>query len=207
MRSLFMSAGATVLMTSLAFAQRDEVACDREARSSNSITLETPLGEGRGRVCLDDGDSFSIGPTWLRIRGIDAPEIGRNCVGKFDNRQCARFAKGNEALVELSRLLEAGAKCSAKKRDQYNRWVADCALPDNRNLAREMVAGGYACTTQEGPELRSTDIEARKQGVGLWKQDVGGINSKHCIVTNRTFKRHLQYQQFKNRRERAAGQN
>ncbi|MEQ1715939.1 MAG: thermonuclease family protein, partial [Hyphomicrobium sp.] len=105
----------------------------------------------------------------------------------------------------LSSLLESGATCKAGKKENRNRWVADCTLFDNKDLAREMVTRGFACSTKQGREFRSAELEARKLGVGLWSSEWGdtleNFPSKQCIVTSRKFKRHLQYLQFKSQRQ------
>lgn len=121
-----------------AYAQKTIEACDLEIRVTNPVTLVTPRGIATGRVCLDDGDSLTIGATWLRFREFDSPDIGRNCLKQFDALQsrCVRHAAGIEALPRLSTLLEGGAHCRATKVDNRNRWLADCTLPDGRSLAR-----------------------------------------------------------------------
>ena len=180
--------------------------CDRELRATHQVVLSTPFGSASGRLCLDDGDSFSLGPTFVRIRGLDAPEIGRNCVKKFDPLppRCESSAGAVEALIQLSTLLEASATCVAEKKDQYNRWVADCTLPGSRNVANEMIGLGFACATKEGADFRTSELEARKLERGLWAQKwVGkrdGFPSSQCVVSNRSIKRHIQYQRNKSAR-------
>ena len=111
--------------------------------------------------------------------------------------RCQRSAAGIEALPRLAALLEGGAECKATKVDNRNRWLADCKLPEGRNLAREMIFERFACATKNGTEFRALELEARKSNRGLWSHEwadkLTDFPSSLCIVSNRHFKRHLQY--------------
>ncbi|WP_165217178.1 thermonuclease family protein [Affinirhizobium pseudoryzae] len=76
---------------------------------------------------------------YVRLRGIDTPELRSAC------------AEGRQAADEVRHLLEEMASASPKvsltkiAADKYfGRIVADVALADGRNPAREMMAAGLA---------------------------------------------------------------
>ncbi len=49
----------------------------------------TRCGPGRGRYCVDDGDSFKIGDEKYRVLGIDAPEIAARCPAEAQAAEAA----------------------------------------------------------------------------------------------------------------------
>jgi endonuclease YncB( thermonuclease family) len=95
------------------------------------------LSNLRGPVEVDgrllrpiDGDTFSYNGIKVRVRGIDAPEIGTP--GGFEAAQ--RFA----ALLR-----EGSIKIVPVSQDVYGRTVADVFL-NGQNLADMLIAEGYA---------------------------------------------------------------
>lgn len=80
---------------------------------------------------LYDGDTILRGPDRIRIWGIDAPELQDK-----GGRESRDFLK---ALVEGKPLA-----CDLINRDHYGRRVAQCFLPDGRDLACEMIKAGQA---------------------------------------------------------------
>lgn len=155
-------------------AQKAQKACDRDLKSAPNVTLKTPLGTSQGMVCLDDGDSFSIGPAWVRLASIDAPEIPRNCLKQRDPMP-VRCKAPVEALLQLSDLLHEGAACEATQKDSRNRWLVACTTPSGKDVAAEMVKKGWACAdTRYDKRQRylQDELESRKDRVGLWAPDV-----------------------------------
>ncbi len=190
-----------------AIAQKDN-SCDRELRNSSKVVLKTPNGETTGKVCLDDGDSFGIENAWVRIRGIDAPEIGRNCLKSFDAlpARCETSRGAIQALLVLSELLEAGAVCESERKGHINRWPVDCSVQGNRSLGIEMIRGGFACATNSAPtDYKAADLDARKRKAGLWADEWSeqrkGFPSDRCGYTSKRHASHLRYMQRKSRRE------
>jgi endonuclease YncB( thermonuclease family) len=77
-----------------------------------------------------DGDTFSYNGIKVRVRGIDAPEIGT--------------PGGFEAAQRLATLLHEGPiKIIPISHDVYGRTVADVFL-NGQNLAEVLIAEGYA---------------------------------------------------------------
>lgn len=80
-----------------------------------------------------DGDTFTLRGESRRIRvwGLDAPEWNR---------------PGGAAATAALRGLIAGNRlhCDVLDIDRYGRLVAQCFLPDGRDLAAEMIRSGVA---------------------------------------------------------------
>lgn len=85
----------------------------------------------RGRCWVVDGDTIIVENVRLRLAGIDAPELDHPW-----------GQKSKWALVQLCK----GQVITARLRPElsYNRIVAECFLPDGRDLAAELVRVGLA---------------------------------------------------------------
>jgi micrococcal nuclease len=80
-----------------------------------------------------DGDSFTIKGQSRRVRvwGLDAPE--------WDH------AGGSTATATLKTLISGRTlNCQVLDLDRYGRFVAQCFLPDGRDIAAEMIRAGVA---------------------------------------------------------------
>ena len=80
-----------------------------------------------------DGDTFTLSGESRRIRvwGLDAPEWNR---------------PGGSTATATMRQLIAGKtlRCEVRDMDRYGRYVAQCFLPDGRDIATEMIRAGVA---------------------------------------------------------------
>jgi micrococcal nuclease len=85
----------------------------------------------RGRCWVIDGDAIVIDKVRIRLAGIDAPELDH----PFG-------VQSKWALVKLCK----GQTITARLRPElsYDRIVAECFLPDGRDLAAELVRAGLA---------------------------------------------------------------
>jgi micrococcal nuclease len=93
---------------------------------------EAPILEARVSKVLD-GDSFTLSGASRRIRvwGLDAPEW---------NHQ-----GGSTATSTLRRLISGKhLRCAVLDVDRYGRLVAQCILPNGRDIAAEMIRSGAA---------------------------------------------------------------
>ena len=80
-----------------------------------------------------DGDTFTLKGQSRRIRvwGLDAPE--------WDH------AGGSAATATMSGLIAGQTlRCQVLDMDRYGRVVAQCFLPDGRDVAAEMIRAGAA---------------------------------------------------------------
>jgi micrococcal nuclease len=117
------------------------------------VPIETVL---RGRCWVIDGDTLVINNTRLRLAGIDAPELDH----PWGNRS-------KWALVQLC----SGQTVTARIKPEvsYDRMVAECFLPDGRDLAAELVRRGLALDWPKfsGGKYRHLEPEGIRQK--LWR--------------------------------------
>lgn len=110
--------------------------------------IEGPVSADVIRVI--DGDTLLVSArpwpqqsveVYVRLRGIDTPEL---------KSKCARGQEAAEAAKQLLEQLASGSstvKLSRISADKYfGRIVADVALEDGRDPAREMMAAGLAAS-------------------------------------------------------------
>ena len=88
----------------------------------------------RGRITrIVDGDTFWMdsAPVRIRVWALDAPEIGE---------------PGGDAATEAMRQLTADREleCLTRDIDRFGRIVAQCWLPDGRDITAAMIASGTA---------------------------------------------------------------
>ncbi|WP_440589649.1 thermonuclease family protein [Pelagibacterium mangrovi] len=122
------------------------------ARISN---VETLL---RGPCWVIDGDTIIINNVRIRLAGIDSPELDHPW-GK----------KSKWALVQLCK----GQTITARIRPElsHDRVVADCFLPDGRDLSAELVKLGLAVDWPKfsGGKYRHLEPPGTRQR--LWRAD------------------------------------
>jgi hypothetical protein len=85
----------------------------------------------QGKCWVIDGDTIVINDVRIRLAGIDAPELDHPW-----------GQKSKWAMVQLCK----GQTITARIRPElsYDRMVAECYLPDGRDLAAELVRMGLA---------------------------------------------------------------
>lgn len=157
--------------------------CEKEARVTNNVIVDTPSGIAIGRICYRSGSKFSVGPSSVQLRGVHAPDLPPGCLGRAPNYP-KRCKAAIEALNQLSALLVNGANCRADIQ-QFSRWLAECVFEGQRVLAEEMVVRGFACATKKGAQFVAAEKVARANRVGLWSES-GPRNpkkfpSRQCI--------------------------
>lgn len=95
-------------------------------------TRSSDMFEARVSKILD-GDTFTLSGESRRIRvwGLDAPEWNH---------------RGGSAATAILRGLISGERlsCAVLDIDRYGRLVAQCFLPDGRDIAAEMIRSGVA---------------------------------------------------------------
>lgn len=85
----------------------------------------------RGRCWVVDGDTIVIDQIHIRLAGIDAPELDHPW-GQQSKWALVRLCKGQTITARI------------KPEMSYERVVAECFLPDGRDLAAELVKAGLA---------------------------------------------------------------
>lgn len=99
---------------------------------SVAVAEQASVLEARVSKVLD-GDTFTLKGQSRRIRvwGLDAPE--------WDH------TGGSAATAKMSGLIAGQTlRCQVLDMDRYGRFVAQCFLPDGRDIAAEMIRAGAA---------------------------------------------------------------
>lgn len=123
--------------------------------------------DGRG-ITVQDGDSFILQQTVIRLEGIDAPELKQNCY----SADGSIWRCGGEARNQLTRMLRKGdVKCEPRAKDRYGRTVARCSAKDIPDIAEEMVRLGWAINAAQIGEgnYAGAEEEAKLAKRGIWQ--------------------------------------
>ena len=110
----------------------------------------------RGRCWVIDGDTIVISNIRVRLAGIDAPEL---------DHPWGRQSKW--ALVQLCK----GQTVTARTKPElsYDRMVAECFLPDGRDLAAELVRCGLALDWPKFSGGKYRHLEPEDARRKLWR--------------------------------------
>ena len=112
-----------------------------------------------GRCWVIDGDTIVIGTLHIRLAGIDAPELDHPW-GQQAKWALVKLCKGQTIMARI------------KPELSHDRLVAECFLPDGRDLAAELVKAGLALDWPKfsGGKYRPFETaDARKK---LWRASV-----------------------------------
>ena len=112
-----------------------------------------------GTCYVIDGDTIVINRRHIRLAGIDAPELDHP-FGQQAKWAMVKLCKGQTITARL------------KPELSHDRLVAECFLPDGRDLAAELVRAGLAIDWQKfsGGKYRPLETpDARKR---LWRADL-----------------------------------
>lgn len=123
--------------------------------------------DGRG-IVVQDGDSFVIQQTAIRLDGIDAPELKQNCY----SADGSIWRCGGEARNQLTKMLHKGdVKCEPRAKDRYGRTIAKCSARDVQDIAEALVRNGWAINAARLGEgmYAAAEQEARDAKRGIWQ--------------------------------------
>lgn len=116
----------------------------------------TPSGTAR----VIDGDSIVVAEQEIRLKGIDAPELGQTCSRNGGSWNC-----GEEAQRRLRFFVRGGTlSCEGSEFDQHRRLLAVCKLA-GRDVNAWMVEEGWAVSFGG---YADAEAEARGKKRGLW---------------------------------------
>lgn len=125
--------------------------------------LETQQAiRSNGPFTVIDGDTLADRGKRLRLRGIDAPELGQMCTRPDGAYDCGMVARAG-----LIRLIGNGVtECFGPEGDQdrYGRTLVTCRS-SGKDLGREMVVLGLAVSNGEH---HIAETEARLARRGIW---------------------------------------
>lgn len=113
-----------------------------------------------GTPRVADGDSLVMDGRRLRLRGIDAPELGQTC-----SRNGTEYACGREARDALAALIDGRVvTCRGWEQDRYGRLLVHCQAGEF-DLNAEMVRAGWAIAYGD---YLAQEADARQAARGLW---------------------------------------
>ncbi len=117
---------------------------------------------------VQDADSITLSNTSIRLQGIDAPELGQDCLDR--TRQpypCGKYAAG--VLREM--ILGKSVHCEVTGIDSYQRTLAIC-YRSGVNLNQYLVAQGWAVAYEKyDTQFVTTQRMAKLNKKGLWQGD------------------------------------
>lgn len=118
-------------------------------------------------VRVVDGDTLRLGSRIVRLYGIDAPEQRQFCRVLGRNYACGQRAREYlEYLVRRERV-----ECRMLSADRYGQYVSWCVIDGQRDLAYQMVLGGWALDYRRYSEGHYVAPERRAKILkrGIWQ--------------------------------------
>ena len=104
-----------------------------------------------------DGDTIKIGRNWIRIEGIDAPELGQ--IAKKDGLVFDQGYRVKSDLIET--IKDKEVEVTVKGYDKYNRIIGVVTC-DGKDIGAWLVRSGRAIAAY-GRQYKSLEQEARKE--------------------------------------------
>ena len=120
----------------------------------------------KGKPRIVDGDTMWIGPTKIRLYGIDAPE-GKQTCKKADTSE---YRCGEMATFALAEIIETNwITCKGEMVDRYKRRISVCYVGPY-DINAEMVKRGWAVAYRRYSKDYIDEEEAAKNHrVGMWQ--------------------------------------
>lgn len=113
-----------------------------------------------GTPRIVDGDTLVIRDRYVRLLGIDAPELNQTCHRDGNLYDCGRAAK--EALrTEIGNQM---IRCEIEGPDRYNRDLGRC-FKSEKDISAWLVEYGWAISYGE---YHNEEMTARRAKRGLW---------------------------------------
>lgn len=114
-----------------------------------------------------DGNTLRIDGKIVRLWGVDAPELRQSCQAHGTEYACGQKAREYmDAMVRGKRVV-----CRAMSGASYGRDVSWCVVgPDNRDLAYQLVLGGWALDYRQYSQGHYAAPERRAEVLkrGMW---------------------------------------
>lgn len=136
----------------------------------------TARADVSGPACVFDGDTLSIGGRreggtckggiYVRLFGIDAPELNQPCLSRDKKPWACGPAAGGQLLkLTLGKTLV----CTGTKRDAIGRIISTCTV-DGKDLAHEMARTGWAVANPRETKLYLGPQQAAQiKTLGFWQ--------------------------------------
>ena len=120
----------------------------------------------KGKPRIVDGDTIWIGPTKIRLHGIDAPESKQTC----QKSDVSEYRCGEMATFSLAEIIETHwITCKGETVDLYKRRISICyAGPYDINA--EMVRRGWALAYRRySKDYVDEEEDASSRKAGMWQ--------------------------------------
>jgi len=121
-----------------------------------------------GAATVIDGDTIEIAGRRVRLEGIDAPETGQTCGGRW----FVPYACGTRATDALRKLVDGKTVvCENRGADKYGRTLGICRV-DKLDINAEQVRTGNAWAfIKYSRTYLDVEAEARTAKTGIWQGD------------------------------------
>lgn len=118
-----------------------------------------------GQVAVVSGDTIVLNGRYVRLYGIDAPEINQKCA----NSQGKKYACGIEAANWLKEWIQDyEVECNVLKQNNRGNMVAVCSLGEY-DIGAALVASGWAITLPNNDVYIPYEQQAQKMRRGMWQ--------------------------------------
>lgn len=151
-----------------------------------------------GAVQVINGDTLFMRNHYIRLYGIDAPEINQTCA----NSQGRAYACGKEAARWLQNwILDNEIECRVLKQDSKNNVTATCSY-GQYDIGAALVSAGWAVTLPQNTIYKPYELQAQKAQRGMWQgqfykpwdwRDIQSKKPKIKIIKPKTKKRLWDY--------------
>lgn len=123
-----------------------------------------------GPARVVDGDTIDVAGKRIRLEGIDAPESGQKCPGRYVGGILGPWRCGKAATAALIRLIGSNpVTCESLETDKYDRLIATC-FAGGLDINAEMVRRGHAWAFVKYSRTYVThEADARSAKAGIWE--------------------------------------
>ncbi len=143
-----------------------------------------------------DGDTLDLAGRCVRLEGIDAPEAGQKCPGRYAGGLLGSWRCGRAATAALARLVDGHrARCESHEMDKYDRLIATCYVC-RLDINAEMVRTGHpGVFVKYSRTYIGEEAAARRSKTGIWAsrqpspanlamahQALGDCRSEGCAI-------------------------
>lgn len=140
----------------------------KSSEPSHQVTVSTEIS---GPAIVLTGDTMRVDGTLVRLAGIEAPATAQPCYRANGRRwNCASAARAG-----LNRLVRGRTiTCTPARQESDGATLAHCLIDGGKDVATELVRGGYAFATDTSffSSLASEENAARDAKRGIWQGEV-----------------------------------
>ena len=111
-----------------------------------------------------DGDTIGYNSEIIRLHGIDAPEIGQQCIENDKSIDCGTISK-----IFLDSIIDGREiDLIPKGKDKWGRIIGVCFI-DGNDISEYMVKNGWAISYREfSSDYIEEEIHAHSNNLGIW---------------------------------------